>query len=124
MANKNKEVHIDEQVTESAEVAETETVEVTENVSVEAAGTEEETTASVEPVQLQINDLQGLGQIINLACKRGAFEAGEMETIGKSYNKLNAFLGYVAAQASKAKGDDAENTESTETATTDAPEAE
>lgn len=68
----------------------------------------EEAQASLEPVQLQINDLQGLGQIINLACKRGAFEAGEMQTIGTAFNKLNAFLGYVAAQQSMAKADEAE----------------
>jgi hypothetical protein len=105
MAKENKEAHIDEKMEEAVEVAD-ETVEVADEETTE-------TTASVEPVQLQINDLQGLGQIINLACKRGAFEAAEMETIGASYNKLNAFLGYVAAQASQAK---------TEETAADAPE--
>jgi hypothetical protein len=54
--------------------------------------------AQVEPVQLQISDLQALGQIINLASKRGAFEASEMEFVGNKFNRLNAFLGYVASQ--------------------------
>jgi len=104
MAKGKKEAHIDESAVEAQE----ETVEVSE--------TTEGTDATVEPVQLQINDLQGLGQIINLACKRGAFEAAEMETIGTSYNKLNAFLGYVAAQASLNKNE--EGTQETTTADT------
>jgi len=97
MAKKKEEAHIDEQMAEAVEVT------AEENVA-DAA-----TDASVEPVQLQINDLQGLGAIINLAFKRGAFEAQEAEAIGTAYNKLNAFLGYVAAQASVAKGEEAQD---------------
>jgi len=107
MAEGNKEAHIDENVAE-------ETVEVAETPT-------EGNDATVEPVQLQINDLQGLGQIINLACKRGASEAAEMETIGIAYNKLNAFLGYVAAQASLNK-DGEETNEAPVAETADAPE--
>lgn len=106
MAKAKNEAHIDEQVTDTAEAVESTTEEAVDVAETPTEGND----ASVEPVQLQINDLQGLGQIINLACKRGAFEAAEMETIGASYNKLNAFLGYVAAQASVAKGEDSANT--------------
>ena len=100
MAEAKKAAHIDEQMEEAVEVA---------------AQEGEETTASLEPVQLQINDLQGLGQIINLACKRGAFEAAEMETVGAAFNKLNAFLGYVAEQASQNKDEAPETTDAPET---------
>lgn len=107
MANK-KEAHIDEQMAEAAEVT------AEENVAVDGVDGSEE-SASVEPVQLQINDLQGLGAIINLAFKRGAFEANEAEAIGTAYNKLNAFLGYVAAQQSVAKGEEGETAPTAET---------
>jgi len=107
MAKKDKqEAHIDEQMVEA--------VEAVEEVIAADVAAEQPASTTVEPVQLQINDLQGIGQIINLACKRGAFEAPEMEAIGKAYNKLNAFLGYVAAQASVAKADE---TTANETAT-------
>lgn len=76
-----------------------ETVQPVEQpVDATEVGTSETSTAQVEPVQLQISDLQALGQIINLASKRGAFEAPELQFVGTTYNRLNAFLGYVASQ--------------------------
>ena len=96
---------------EDVNVDETETVEVSD-----APENTEGAEATLEPVQLQIADLQGLGQIIDLAFKRGAFAANEAAAIGTAYNKLNAFLGYVAAQQSLAKGEEGaeEATESAE----------
>lgn len=87
-------------------------VDSTEQVEV-ADAPEAGAEATVEPVQLQISDLQGLGQIIDLAFKRGAFNANEAAAIGTAYNKLNAFLGYVAAQQSVAMKEEGEG-ESTE----------
>ena len=54
-----------------------------------------ETTAAVEPVQLTIADLQMLGRIIDLASRRGAFQAGELSQVGDAYNKLSGFLAFV-----------------------------
>lgn len=41
---------------------------------------------------LNINDLNSLKNIIDVASQRGAFKAGELESIGKVYNRLNTFL--------------------------------
>lgn len=49
-------------------------------------------------VNLSIGDLANLRQIIDVATKRGAFQASELEVVGNTYNRLNAFLGSVAAQ--------------------------
>jgi len=47
---------------------------------------------------LNINDLNAMKQIIDLASSRGAFKAAEMEAVGKVYNKLSNFLAQVAAK--------------------------
>jgi hypothetical protein len=47
---------------------------------------------------LNINDLNAMKQIIDIASGRGAFKAGEMEAVGKIYNKLSNFLAQVAAK--------------------------
>lgn len=41
---------------------------------------------------LNINDLVALKNIMEVAVQRGAFKAAELEAVGKSFNKLNAFL--------------------------------
>lgn len=67
-----------------------------------------ETQTPVEPVQLTITDLQLLGQIIDLASRRGAFQAPELAQVGAAYNKLASFLAYVDATtkaSEKAPGD-------------------
>lgn len=59
------------------------------------------TTATQEPAEnndLNISDLASMKQIIDIASSRGAFKAGEMEAIGKVYNKLSNFLAQVAAK--------------------------
>lgn len=53
------------------------------------------TTTTVEPVQLTIADLQLLSRIVDLASRRGAFQAGELSQVGDAYNKLTGFLAYV-----------------------------
>lgn len=47
---------------------------------------------------LNISDLANMKQIIDIASSRGAFKAGEMEAVGKIYNKLSNFLAQVAAK--------------------------
>ena len=41
---------------------------------------------------LNVNDLNALKNIIDVATQRGAFKAAEMEAVGKVYNRLNTFL--------------------------------
>jgi len=43
-------------------------------------------------LSLSLNDLASIRNIINVASKRGAFEAGEFEDVGKVYSKLDGFL--------------------------------
>jgi hypothetical protein len=66
-------------------------------VSVEATPT----TTTVEPVQLTIADLQLLARIVDLASRRGAFQAGELSQVGDAYNKLAGFLTYVESTQKK-----------------------
>ena len=65
--------------------------EATQPESQEATQPQEAPTAQPAP-DLNINDLVALRNIIDVASQRGAFKAGEMEAIGKTYNKLSAFL--------------------------------
>lgn len=68
-----------------------------------AAGVgETQTTTSLEPVQLTIADLQLLGRIVDLASRRGAFQAGELSQVGDAFNKLSSFLAYVDSQSKEA----------------------
>lgn len=54
-----------------------------------------EAEATLEPVQLTIADLQLLARIVDLASRRGAFQAAELSQVGESFNKLSSFLAYV-----------------------------
>lgn len=66
-----------------------------------SAAPEAETTTSVEPVQLTIADLQLLSRIVDLASRRGAFQAGELSQVGDAFNKLTGFLAYVESVQKK-----------------------
>lgn len=46
--------------------------------------------------ELNLNDLAAIRSILDVASQRGAFKAGEMEAVGKVYNKLSTFLDSVA----------------------------
>ena len=50
------------------------------------------------PAELTVQDLNAIKQIIDVASSRGAFKANEMAVVGTTYNKLESFLGAVAAQ--------------------------
>lgn len=45
---------------------------------------------------LNISDLMSVKNIIEVAVSRGAFKATELEAVGKSFNKLSAFLDAVS----------------------------
>lgn len=57
---------------------------------------------------LNISDLNAVKSIIDIATTRGSFRANELEAVGKTYNKLNAFLEHVTktqAEQQKAQGE-------------------
>tara|TARA_B100001057_G_scaffold95202_3_gene91665 strand:- start:10340 stop:10636 length:297 start_codon:yes stop_codon:yes gene_type:complete len=65
---------------------------------------------STAPVELTVQDLGVLRSIIDVASQRGAFKANEMEAVGKTFNKLDAFLQTVqkAEEDAKKEGTPAE----------------
>jgi hypothetical protein len=58
----------------------------------------EATTQAPAAAELTVQDLTAIKQIIDVASSRGAFKANEMAVVGTTYNKLESFLGAVAAQ--------------------------
>ena len=77
------------------------TKEVVQETPVVDAAAPAETTTSVEPVQLTIADLQLLARIVDLASRRGAFQAAELSQVGDAFNKLSGFLTYVESVQQK-----------------------
>ena len=66
--------------------------------------TQGQETATQEPAnELNINDLNAMKVIIDIASSRGAFKPNEMVAVGQTYTKLTAFLDQVAKQAEGAK---------------------
>lgn len=52
---------------------------------------------------LNLNDLNAMKVIIDIASSRGAFKPNEMTAVGQTYTKLSAFLEHAAKQAEEAK---------------------
>jgi len=77
------------------------------------------TAATLEPVQLTLQDMSAIANVIDLASRRGAFHANEMSAVGNVYNKLNGFLQYVAATQAKEKADQASMDAAQETVDTE-----
>jgi len=50
------------------------------------------------PIQLNLQDLQAIANIVDLASRRGAFHAKEMSSVGEAYSKLTDFLEHIASQ--------------------------
>ena len=76
---------------------------MTENVQKpedQAQAPAQEQAASAE---LNINDLNAMKVIIDIASSRGAFKPNEMAVVGQTYNKLTTFLDQVAKQAEASK---------------------
>lgn len=67
-----------------------------ETTQPEAQQTEQAAPATVD---LTVQDLAGLRSVVEVASSRGAFKAGEMEAVGKLFNKLSAFLETVTKAA-------------------------
>jgi hypothetical protein len=58
--------------------------------------TTDQTANNEKPADLTISDLQNLRTILDAACRRGAFGAAELSSVGAAYDKLNAFLNFIA----------------------------
>ena len=67
----------------------TEEIQNQENTQTEAPAQQAAQPATPD---LNISDLLALKSIVDIASTRGAFKAAELEAVGKTYNKLNAFL--------------------------------
>jgi hypothetical protein len=66
------------------------------------------------PPELNVNDLVSITQLIDLSCRRGAFQANEMKTVGELYDKLVAFTEGVVAQQQQAEADTAQTNAATQ----------
>lgn len=55
------------------------------------------------PELLTTDDLQAFQSIIDVATRRGAFQATELSAIGKLFDKLSAFNAFVKKQAEETK---------------------
>jgi len=53
------------------------------------------------PELLTTDDLQAFQTIIDIATRRGTFQATELSMVGKIYDKLSAFNAYVKKQVEK-----------------------
>lgn len=60
---------------------------------------------SQQPDAISIQDLQALLQIVDVASSRGAFRGAELTQVGAVFDKLNAFLTYIAEQQQAAEAD-------------------
>lgn len=60
------------------------------------------------PVSVTVNDLANVYAIIDLASKRGAFQAAELQAVGSVANKIKAFVDQVQAQQEAAAGEASE----------------
>tara|TARA_A100000164_G_C21362947_1_gene520626 strand:+ start:182 stop:463 length:282 start_codon:yes stop_codon:yes gene_type:complete len=67
------------------------------------AGEAPQAGVSTAPVELTVQDLGVIRSIIDVASQRGAFKANEMEAVGKTFNKLDAFLQTVQKAEEEAK---------------------
>ena len=74
----------------------------------------EETTAEAAAPGLSIGDMATLKSIVEVASTRGAFRAEEMEVVGRTYNKLAAFVQAAIPQQEETAEADGEEAEAEE----------
>ena len=55
------------------------------------------------PESIGLQDLQLIANIVDLASQRGAFRGNELSQVGTVFDKLSAFLNYVAQQQAEAQ---------------------
>jgi len=76
---------------------------MTEQVEDQAQQPQPEAQAAESAAELNIQDLNAMKVIIDIASSRGAFKPNEMAVVGTTYNKLTMFLDQVAKKAEGAK---------------------
>lgn len=55
-------------------------------------------TPQQQAPELTVTDLMNLKSVVDVAVKRGTFNASEISAVGNVYDKLNNFLTSIAAQ--------------------------
>lgn len=72
-----------------------------------------EAAAEAAAPAVTVNDLVNAYAVIDLASKRGAFQAAELSAVGSVANKIKAFVDFVQAQqaAEAGEGEAAEGAE-------------
>lgn len=75
---------------------ENEVTQPTEETQVAQTTEQGQGEAAKPSADLNISDLIALKNILEVASSRGAFKPAEFEAVGKTFNKLNAFLEAVA----------------------------
>lgn len=58
--------------------------------------------APAQAPMVTVNDLVNIYNVIDLASKRGAFQAAELSSVGAVANKVKAFVDHVQAEQKKA----------------------
>jgi hypothetical protein len=85
--------------------------------------TQETTNQAAAAPQLGVGDLKNLLGIVDIASRRGAFQANEMSSVGATFDRVNAFLNSLQADAAPADASQADASAPTADATQDAPAA-
>ena len=62
-------------------------------------------TENTQEAGIGISDLAAMASILDLAVKRGAFNANEMSQVGAVYDKLSATLAQIAEAQKAAKAE-------------------
>jgi hypothetical protein len=62
-----------------------------------------EAQAEAAAPAVTVNDLANVYAIIDLASKRGAFQASELSAVGSVANKVKAFVDHIQAQSAAAE---------------------
>ena len=63
----------------------------------------EEAAGATQQPELSVNDLLQVRAVVELAVRRGSFQANELSTVGAIYDRLNNFLNAVAPPAPPAE---------------------
>ena len=60
--------------------------------------TETVTNEQEQPAGISVDDIELAHQVIDVAVKRGAFHAAEVETVGALFNRMTKFIAAVKPQ--------------------------
>lgn len=54
--------------------------------------------SQAQPVQLNVNDLQAVLNVIEIATQRGTFKGAELSSVGQIFDRINTFVTQYTAQ--------------------------